>query len=93
VHLISKLRCDAALDDRQTGHTRAHPPRRKSGGKVDDANLPVQYLKETTVEEHIATCIYQMQLLHKEFTHPVHVVILVQTNEPLDISLRSAERK
>ena len=26
------------------------------------------------------TCIYQMQLLHKEFTHPVNVVIIAKTN-------------
>ena len=40
----------------------------------------MQYLKETTVEGHMQTHIYQMQLLHKEFTQPLNVVILVKTN-------------
>ena len=43
-------------------------------------DLPMQYLKETTVEGHIQTCIYQMQLLHKEFTQPLNVVIIVKMN-------------
>ena len=40
----------------------------------------MQYLKETTVEEHIETRLYQTHLLHKEFAHPLHVVIIAQTN-------------
>ena len=42
--------------------------------------MPGQYLKETTVEGHIQTCLYQVQLLHKEFTQPLNVVILAKTN-------------
>ena len=38
------------------------------------------YLKETTVEGHIQTRLYQAQLLHKEFAQPLHVVIIVKTN-------------
>ena len=41
---------------------------------------PWQYLKETTVEGHIQTCVYQAQLLHKEFTQPLNVVIIAKTN-------------
>ena len=37
-------------------------------------------LKETTVEGHMETCVYQMQLLHKEFPHLLNVVIIAQTN-------------
>ena len=55
-------------------------PRRKYGRKVDYANMPEQYLKETTVEGHIQTRLYQAQLLHKEFAHPLNVVIIVKTN-------------
>jgi hypothetical protein len=36
--------------------------------------------KETTVEGHIETRLYQAQLLHKEFVHPLNVVIIVKTN-------------
>ena len=37
-------------------------------------------LKETPVEGHIKTCLYQMQMLHKEFAQPLNVVIIVKTN-------------
>src|SRR5207245_11242844 len=39
-----------------------------------------QDLQETTVEVHIQTCLYQAQLLHKEFAQPLNVVILAKTN-------------
>src|SRR5687767_758803 len=55
-------------------------PPRQYGAKLDYANLPVTSLKETMVEGPMQTCIYQMQLLHKEFTRPLHIVILVNTN-------------
>ena len=35
--------------------------------------------KETTVEGHIQTCVYQAQLLHQEFPQPLNVVILAKT--------------
>jgi len=47
---------------------------------VDYDHLPVPSLKETTVEGHIETRLYQMQVLHKEFVQPLHVVILAKTN-------------
>ena len=80
LHLISKLRCDAALYLPYTGPYAGRGPRRKYGHKVDYDHLPVQYLKETTVEGHIETRMYQMQLLHKEFVQPLNVVILAKTN-------------
>src|SRR5881409_618654 len=80
LHLISKLRCDAALYFPYTGPYAGRGPRRKYGRKVDYDNIPVQYLKETTVEGHIETRLYQAQLLHKEFVHPLNVVIIVKTN-------------
>jgi putative transposase len=80
MHLISKLRCDAALYFPYTGPYAGRGPRRKYGRKVDDDHLPEPYLKETTVEGHIETQLYQMQLLHKEFAQPLNVVIIVKTN-------------
>lgn len=80
LHLISKLRCDAALYVPYTGPYVGRGPRRKYGHKIDYDNLPGQYLKETTVEGHIETCVYQAQLLHKEFPQPLNVVIIAKTN-------------
>jgi putative transposase len=80
LHLISKLRCDAALYFPYTGPYAGRGPRRKYGHKVAYDHLPVQYLKETTVEGPIETRLYQMQVLHKEFAHPLNVVIIAKTN-------------
>ena len=80
LHLISKLRYDAALYFPYTGPYAGRGPHRKYGRKVDYDNLPTPYLKETTVEGHIQTCYYQMQLLHKEFQQPLNVVIIAKTN-------------
>jgi hypothetical protein len=80
LHLISKLRCDAALYFPSIGPYAGRGPHRKYGRKVDSNHNPAQYLKETTVDGPIQTSLYQAQLLHKEFTHPLNVVILVKTN-------------
>jgi putative transposase len=80
LHLISKLRCDAALYVPYTGPYAGRGPHRKYGPKIDYDHLPGQYLKATTVEGHIQTCVYQAQLLHKEFQQPLNVVILAKTN-------------
>jgi hypothetical protein len=80
LHLISKLRYDAALYFPYTGPYAGRGPHRKYGAKVAYYDLPLSALKETTVEGHMQTCLYQMQLLHKEFTQPLNVVIIVKTN-------------
>ena len=56
LHLSFKLRCDAALYLPYTGHYAGRGPRRKYGHKIDDDNLPAQYLTASTVEGHIHTC-------------------------------------
>jgi putative transposase len=80
LHLISKLRYDAALYFPYVGPYAGRGPRRKYGRKVAYTHLPEQYLKETTVEEDIETRLYQAQLLHKEFPQPLNVVLIVKTN-------------
>src|SRR4029453_2498123 len=80
LHLISKLRHDAALYFPDTGPYAGRGPHRKYGDKVDYEHLPEGYLKETMVEGHIQTRLYQAPLLHKEFAHLLNVVIIVKTN-------------
>jgi putative transposase len=80
LHLISKLRCDAALYVPYAGPYAGRGPRRKYGRKVDYGNMPAKYLKETTVEECIQTRVYQAQLLHKAFAQPLNVVIITKLN-------------
>src|SRR4029453_18339609 len=80
LHLIAKLRGDAALYFPSTGPYAGRGSRRKYGSKVAYDHLPLPYYKETSVEGHIETRLYQMPLLHKEFAQPLHVVIIAQTN-------------
>jgi len=80
LHLISKLRCDAALYFPYASPYAGRGPHRKYGDKVKYDNIPEPYLKVTTVEGHIQTQLYQAQLLHKEFVQPLNVVIIVKTD-------------
>jgi putative transposase len=80
LHLISKLRCDAALYFPYAGPYAGRGPRRQYGSKVDYGNMPAKYLKETTVEGHIKTRVYQAPLLHKAFAQPLNVVIITTLN-------------
>jgi hypothetical protein len=79
LHLIATLRCDAALSCPYTGPYAGRGPHRQYGCKVDYDTIPVPYLKETTVERHMETRLYQMPLLHKEFAQPFNVVLIAQT--------------
>ncbi len=76
LHLISKLRYDAALYFRYAGPQK----RRKYGDKIDYANIPAQYLQQSSVEEDMQTDLYQAIMLHKDFAQPLNVVIIVKTN-------------
>jgi len=78
LHLISKLRYDAALYFPYDGPYNGKGPRRKYGARVDFRNIPERYLTETSVEGNIETNIYQAQLLHKRFAQPLNVVIITR---------------
>jgi putative transposase len=80
--LISKRRCAAALSFPYRGPYAGRGPHRQYGHQVDDDNIPGQDLKETTVEGHIQTRLYQAQLLHKEFAQPLNVVMIATTHLP-----------
>ena len=80
LHLISKLRSDSALFFPYIGPSPKRGPRPRLGERVDMCKIPEAYLKETKVEDGIATRTYQMQVLHREFPEPLNVVILLKTN-------------
>jgi len=80
LHLISKLRYDAALSFVYDGEQKRKGPRKKYGQKINYRNLPDQYLVEKTIKDGIETCIYQAQMLHHEFAQILNVVILTKTN-------------
>jgi IS4 transposase len=79
LHLISKLRHDAALYFPYEGPYSGRGPHRKYGDQIDYDNLPDEYLQQITVEDDIETRLYQMTLLHKEFAQSLNVVFIVKT--------------
>lgn len=80
LHLISKLRGDAALYFAYDGPQKKRGATKKYGNKLDYNRIPEQYLKETTVTDGIQTNIYQMTLWHKLFPDLLNVVVIVKTN-------------
>jgi hypothetical protein len=79
LHLVSKLRHDAALYFPYAGPQNEHGAPRKYGHKINYDNIPAPYRKESTVEEGMRTDIYQANMLHKDFAQPLNVVIVVKT--------------
>ena len=80
LHLISKLRHDAALYFPYEGPYAGRGSRRKYGAKLNYRHLPERYLKETSLDKGILTTIYQMPVWHKLFPDPLNVVVLVKTH-------------
>lgn len=80
LHLISKLRWDAALYPAFEGEHKRPGPKPKYGEKLDVRKLDAKYLKETSTEDNLRTDIYQGQFLNKEFAFALNVVIILKTN-------------
>jgi len=84
LHLVSKLRHDAALYFPYDGPYSGHGPRRKYGEKLNYAAIPTQYLQESSTQDDIQTYIYQATMRHKEFAAQLNVVIIRKHNVKTD---------
>jgi putative transposase len=80
LHVVSKLRYNAALYLPYEGPYAGRGPRRKYGKKLDDRNLPAKHVQATSIEEGLKTDIYQMSLWHKTFADLLNIVVIVKTN-------------
>lgn len=80
LHLISKLRWDAALYLAFAGEHRGRGRTPKYGAKIDVRHLDTKYLKTTVTEGQLRTDIYQDQFYNKEFAFALNVVIILKTN-------------
>ena len=80
LHLISKLRHDAALYMPYLGPKPKRGPTPRLGEKVNVRQLPDTYLKETEIKDGFETRTYQLPLLLSEFAQPLNIVILLRTN-------------
>jgi putative transposase len=80
LHLISKLRSNAALYPAFEGEHRRRGPKPKHGPQIDVRHLEAKYRKETAVENNVRTDIYQGQFYNKEFAFPLNVVVILKIN-------------
>ena len=80
LHLISKLRCDAALYFIYEGPQNRKGPRKMYGQKIDYRNIPQKYLVEQSIEGDLETRIYQARMLHRDFAQPLNVIIFAKTD-------------
>jgi hypothetical protein len=80
LHLISKLRRDAALYESYEGPYAGRGPRRKYGRRVRADLLPPTYLRRSEQEGDMVTNYYQGLFLHKEFGGELNVVVVVKLN-------------
>jgi putative transposase len=80
LHLISKLRYDAALHLVYEGQQKRTGPRKKYGQKINYRQIKEQYLVASSVKDGIQTCIYQAHMLQHEFAQMLNVVVITKTN-------------
>ena len=80
LHLISKMRSDAALYLPFEGEYKKCGPKPKRGAKIDVHAMDDKYLKETSITDRLRTDIYQGQFLNKEFASAINVVVILKTN-------------
>ena len=80
LHLVSKLRSDAALFLPYDGPYQGRGPRRKYGDKLDVKAPPERFLRRRSVEDGVETSLFQIEVLHKAFVQRLNVVVMVKTN-------------
>jgi putative transposase len=80
LHLISKLRADAALYFAYEGPQKQFGPRRRYGAKINYHALPARYRVHSERAQEILTEIYQAPMLHRSFAQALNVVIVMKTN-------------
>jgi putative transposase len=80
LHLISKLRSNAALYPAFEGEHSGRGPKPKYGSKIDVRKMDAEYLKKTSIDDNLRTDIYQGKFYNKEFAFALNVVIILKTN-------------
>jgi putative transposase len=80
LHLISKLRHNAALYLPYTGPKPARGATPRYGEKLNYGHLPPQARCHTTTTGGICTETYHLQVLHKDFQEALNVAIVVKTH-------------
>lgn len=80
LHIISKLRHDAALYLPYTGPKPRRGPMPRYGEKLNYDHLPVNRLCHSVIEGEYQIDTYQMKVFHKSFSDVLNVVVVVKTH-------------
>jgi len=80
LHIISKMRQDAALYLPYTGPKPARGSTPRYGEKVNYHNLPTEALSENRIEGEYRIDTYQLSVFHKDYPDALNVVIIVKTH-------------
>lgn len=79
LHLISKLRHNAALYLPYSGTKPRRGPTPRYGDKLDYMTLPQSACVAAVTEGNLLIETYQLTALHKDFPNPLNLVVLVKT--------------
>jgi putative transposase len=80
LHIISKLRQDAALYLLYAGEAPSRGPKRREGDKLNYQKLPADRLVSSEVEGDYRTDIYQLEAYHRDYPDALNVVVIVKTH-------------
>ena len=80
LHLISKMRKDAALYEKYEGKYGGRGAKKKYGTRLRFDLMPIKYLKKSERVGEIITNYYQGVFLHKDFGQAINVVIIKKLN-------------
>jgi putative transposase len=86
LHLISKMKYNSIFYFPFSGTYSGRGPHPKYGHKFNSHQIPADYLKESSTEEGIRTDIYQLELLHTLFPHPLNIVLIRKTQLETGVS-------
>lgn len=80
LHIISKMRHDAALHFPYKGPKPARGSTSRYGDKINYQNLPIEALSESRIDGDYRIETYQMRLFHKDYPNALNVVVIVKTH-------------
>lgn len=88
LHLISKLRNNAALYFEWDGVYSGQGRYPRYGKRVDYSAIPASFLKSDQIQKQVRTQIYQLTGVHKTFADKLNVVIIHKHNQKTGKSAR-----
>jgi len=78
LHLISKIRNNAALCFQYTGSQKPRGRKKYYGSRIDYSNMNDKYLISTEITKKFCTKIYQCKAVHAKFADPLNIVIILK---------------